>query len=396
MRILFLTSRIPYPPHRGDKLKIWNLMKQLAPRHEIFLLTFVQSKEEERFIAPLKEVCKDVQTVHLPLWRSLWNCTAALFGGEPFQVAYYRSSAMERSLRQTIDRFQPDVLHTHLIRMAHYTAEERDLPRVLDMTDAVSLYLSRFRDAQSNPFKKWALGLELKRMQEYEPIIARFDRALVCSETDREFLQRRGSGFKLDLLRNGVDLDAFSINGETESDPYRIIFSGNMSYYPNIDGAKFLVHEIFPLVKRSVQQARLYIVGQKPPAQVASLASADVTVTGFVPDIRTEYLKSALAVSPIRFGAGTLNKVLEPSALGIPVVSTSIGWEGLGLEKDKEILVANDARGIADAIIRLLKDSTLRQSMGQQAARKVRATSGWESIARGLETIYTQLVEKTR
>lgn len=396
MRILFLTSRIPYPPHRGDKLKIWNLMKQLAQRHDIFLLTFIQSKEEERFIAPLKEVCRDVEIVYLPLWRSLLNCLTALFGKEPFQVAYYRSPAMDHLLSQAIHRLQPDVLHTHLIRMAQYTATRETFPRVLDMTDAVSLYLSRFRDAQANPLKKWALGLELKRMQEYESIIARYDRALVCSQTDKEFLQRRGSGLKLDLLRNGVDLDAFSINGEIDSDPYRIIFSGNMSYYPNIDGAKFLVREIFPLVKQSIQQARLYIVGQNPPAQVVSLASAEVIVTGFVPDMRAEYLKSAIAVSPIRFGAGTLNKVLEPSALGIPVVSTSIGWEGLGLEKDKEILVANDARGIADAIIRLLKDSTLRHTMGQQAARKVRATSGWESIAGDLEVIYTQLVEKTR
>ncbi len=394
MRILFLTSRIPYPPHRGDKLKIWNLMKQLAQRHDIFLLTFIQSKEEERFIAPLKEVCRDVETVYLPLWRSLLNCLTALFGKEPFQVAYYRSPAMDHLLSQAIHRLQPEVLHTHLIRMAQYTATRKKPPRVLDMTDAVSLYLSRFRDAQSNPFKKWALGLELKRMQEYEPIIARYDRALVCSQTDKEFLQRRGSGLKLELLRNGVDLDAFSINGETESDPYRIIFSGNMSYYPNIDGAKFLVREVFPLVKKSIPQARLYIVGQNPPSQVTSLASADVTVTGFVPDIRSEYLKSAVAVSPIRFGAGTLNKVLEPSALGVPVVSTSIGWGGLGLEKDTEIFVADDAPGLADAIVRLLKDASLRRSIGQRAAQKVRSTLGWETIAGDLEAIYQQVVKK--
>jgi sugar transferase (PEP-CTERM/EpsH1 system associated) len=396
MRILFLTSRIPYPPHRGDKLKIWNLMRQLASRHEIFLLTFIQSKEEERYIAPLKEVCREVETVHLPLWRSLLNCAAALFGKEPFQVAYYRSPAMERRLSQALQRLQPDVLHTHLIRMAQYTATPGGLPRVLDMTDAVSLYLSRFRDAQSNPLKKWALGLELKRMHEYEPIIGQFDRALVCSHTDMEFLRRRGPDFKLDLLRNGVDLEAFSVNGTAQADPYRIMFSGNMSYYPNIDGAKFLVSEVFPLVKKSVPQARLYIVGQNPPSQVTSLASADITVTGFVPDIRAEYLKSAVAVSPIRFGAGTLNKVLEPSALGVPVVTTSIGWEGLGLESEKEILVANDPRSIATAIIRLLKDPTLRSSIGQHAAQKVRATLGWETIAGDLEAIYEQIVKKAR
>lgn len=394
MRILFLTSRIPYPPHRGDKLKIWNLMNQLASRHEIFLLTFIQSKEEERFIAPLKGVCREVEIIRLPLWRSMLNCTAALFGKEPFQIAYYRSPAMERQLTQTLERLQPDVLHTHLIRMAQYTATRETLPRVLDMTDAVSLYLSRFRDAQSNPLKKWALGWELKRMQEYEPIIGQFDRALVCSDTDMEFLRRRGPDFKLDLLGNGVDLDAFSINGTTQADPYRIMFSGNMSYYPNIDGAKFLVRAVFPLVKKSIPQARLYIVGQNPPSQVTSLASADVTVTGFVPDIRTEYLKSAVAVSPIRFGAGTLNKVLEPSALGVPVVSTSIGWEGLGLEKDTEIFVADDARGLADAIVRLLKDASLRRSIGQRAAQKVRSTLGWETIAGDLEAIYQQVVKK--
>lgn len=391
MRILFLTSRIPYPPHRGDKLKIWHLLRQLAQRHEVSLLTFIQSREEEHWIKPLKEVCQDVIVVRLPLWRSLLNCVLEVFGNEPFQVAYYRSPIMKKRIDEVLELIRPDVLHTHLIRMAQYTADYPQVPRVLDMTDAVSLYLTRFRDRQSNPFKRFAIGMELDRIHNYESIISRFDRALVCSETDREFLKRRDARFRIELLRNGVDLETFSANGTIHADPLRIIFSGNMSYFPNIDGAEFLVREVMPLVVQSVPGARLFIVGQNPPAQVTSLASKEVIVTGFVPDIRTEYLKSFVAVSPIRFGAGTLNKVLEPSALGIPVVTTPIGWEGLGLRKDEEILVAEDAHGLADSIIRLLRDRDLRDAVGQRAAQKIRSTLGWETIVKDLESIYAHI-----
>ena len=393
MKILFLTPRLPYPPHRGDKLKIWNLMRQLSARHQIVLLTFVESRSELKWLDPLKAVCEEVHVVHLPVWRSALQCLAAVPTGIPFQVAYFYSREMHRKLGELVKRIQPDILHTHLIRMAQYSAEYESCPTVLDMTDAVSLYLRRFRNRESNPFLKLFLDQELRRVREYEHIIAQFDIGLVCSDTDRAFLLEHNDHLNLDLLPNGVDVDAFASDAQAKTDPQRIIFTGNMSYYPNVDGASFLVQDVFPKVKRQVPGAKLFIVGQKPPRKISSLAGKDVTITGFVQDIRSEYLKSAVAVSPIRFGAGTLNKVLEPLALGIPVVSTSIGLEGLGLKIGEEILIADDADAFADAIISLLEDPTKRELLAGAASKRIRQTFNWSTIAQGLERIYERLID---
>jgi polysaccharide biosynthesis protein PslH len=392
MKILFLTSRIPYPPHRGDKLKIWNLMKQLSRRHEIVLLTFVANDQEARLTENLREVCREVHTVRLPVWKSILNCGLAMFGSKPFQVEYYRSGPMEALVREQIQKVQPDVIHTHLIRMAQYTAHENKIPVILDLTDAVSLYLSRFREVRKNPVMKMLLGVELKRMQQHESIIGSFDRGLVCSNTDRQFLLDRYRNLSLSILPNGVDLETFTAKESVKAEPYRIIFTGNMSYFPNADGAAFLVHEVLPRLRRVVPNVKLYLVGQNPPASVRNLAGENVIVTGYVDDIRAEYLKSMVAVSPIRFGAGTLNKVLEPLALGVPVVSTSIGLEGLGLTVGEDILVANDPEGIAAEVAKLLTNEKLRSSMSARASEKVRTRFSWETIAGDLEHFYQEVI----
>ncbi len=389
MRILFLTSRLPYPPYRGDKLKICNLIRQLSARHEIFLLSFIQARAEQKDICHIQKLCRSVHVVYLPTWRSLLNCMLNLWGNTPFQVAYFRSEKMTRALARLLDETKPDVLHTHLIRMAQYASDHQAVPRILDMTDAVSLYLERFRKIERNPVKRWALGAELRRMMKYDSVIPKFEAGLVCSEVDRQYLKRREPGANMQLLENGVDLEQFLADCKSyETDSRRVIFTGNMAYFPNMDAALYLAKEIFPIIEKAVPGATLHLVGQRPPRSLRALASEKVQVSGFVSDIRAEYLKSAVAVSPVRFGAGTLNKVLEPLALGIPVVSTSIGFEGLELKDGEDILVADDPREFAERVIRLLTDRTLRQRLAASGQKKVRDRFGWDKIATSLEEVY--------
>lgn len=397
MRILFLTSRLPYPPFRGDKLKIYNLIRQLSRNHDITLLSFIQHRSEQQWIPELKKYCRDVEVIHLSRIASIWNCVKAIPKAIPFQVAYFESPAMVRKLRDVEASLQPDILHTHLIRMACYTEKNLRPGRVLDLTDAVSLYLERFMKTQRNPFKRAALRIELGRMLRFEPVIARFDRALVCSAVDKEALERNVPRARISIMENGVDLEQFgNQDGSGSADPFRIIYTGNMSYYPNADGAQFLVNDILPSIKKVVPGAKVYVVGQNPPRAVRALAREDVVITGFVQDIRAEYLKSAVAVSPVRFGAGTLNKILEPIALGIPVVTTSTGVEGLGLVPGKDILVADDSEGFARHVVALLTDSALRASLTSGAPEKVRSRFGWDQIARTLERVYAEVRHRDR
>lgn len=388
MTILFLTSRIPYPPYRGDKLKIFNLIRELSPRHEIHLVSFFAGREEAAAVEGLNQFCHSIRLIRLPSWKSYLNCAAALLETVPFQVAYYRSREFHHAVAEAIDRHRPDIIHTHLIRMAPYALPFNGIPRVLDLTDAVSLYLQRFRDTTTSLLLRRAARVELERMMAYESIIEQYDCVLVCSDPDRRALLAHAPRASIELLPNGIDLQQFSTDGHFEPDGARIIMTGNMSYLPNADGARWLVSEVFPRVKQAVPQAKLYIVGQKPPRAVVKLRGEDVVVTGFVPDIRREYLKSAVAVSPIRFGAGTLNKVLEPMALGVPVVATSVGMDGLDLEPGRDYLRGDDAATFANAVIQLLSDQSLRQAVGRSAQEKIRSRFGWDSIALKLEQVY--------
>jgi glycosyltransferase involved in cell wall biosynthesis len=232
-------------------------------------------------------------------------------------------------------------------------------------------------------------------MVEYERLIPEYDRAVVCSPIDRQFLLQHIPEARIDLVPNGIDLDFFSIEGDLQPDPYRIVFAGNMSYFPNTDGAVFLIEEIFPHIKKSVPEAKIYIVGQNPPRRIKALAREDVVVTGFVSDIRSAYLRGSVAVSPIRFGAGTPNKVLEPLALGIPVVSTAIGVEGLDLQAGKEIFIASSPEEFAGHVIRLLTDSELRKEVGRAARSAVMKQYDIKTTAQELERIYIQISQQT-
>ncbi len=391
MKILFLTSRFPYPPHRGDKLKVLNLIRQLSRRHSIALLSFIEGHNDKQWIPRLQEYCQRVETVNHPRAQSFWNCVKGLGGQLPFQVLYYSSNPMKAKLASILHEWRPDLIHTHLIRMAPYTQGLESIPRVLDLTDAVSLYLRRFRDIHSNPLIRLMLGIELDRMTRFESIIADFQRVLVCSEVDRKVLENHAPDAKVYILPNGVDPEAFSPNGPVVRDPERIILTGNMAYYPNADAARYFVRLVLPIIQKSIPGVKLFIVGQNPPLSVRRLANNDVAVTGFVPDIRGEYMKSAVAISPVRFGAGTLNKILEPLALGIPVVATPVSVQGMN-PLHKGILVGRTPEEFAEAVVRVVREP-LYHAEAEKASEEIRSLYGWDRITEMLERLYADVLD---
>lgn len=394
MRILFLTPRLPYPPYRGDRLKIFNLIREASRTGDVYLLSFVDSEDERRSAEHLRPYCREIRTLVHPPLRSALGCVAAAPGPTPFQVAYYRSPAMKRALSEAVRQIRPHVVHTHLIRMAQYRALIPDVPNVLDLTDAVSLYLARFLEKENRAAMRLALWEELRRMRSYENIIASFDTVLVCSPADREFLSRNVTNASVEVLPNGIDTEIFAPRPDVPVDGKRVVFTGNMTYFPNTDGAQYLAREIWPLVRRRVPDAKLYLVGQNPPTSVSRLAAEDIVVTGFVRDIQEEYARSAVAVSPIRFGAGTLNKILEPLAMGVPVVCTDIGISGLDLEDGKDVLVATTAEGLADHIVRLLGDASLRHAVGISAMERIRSRFSWNAVGKILLGVYDRIARR--
>lgn len=385
MRILFVANRMPYPPYRGDKLKIFNLGKSLRVNHEIHLITIAENQEDINAVSHLKSVFHKIDYVYIPKWKSKWNVIKALFSSVPFQIAYFRSASFEKLLYQQLTADNYDAIHVQHLRMSQFIPEEFKHKAILDLPDAFSLYWNRRYLSSSNCLIKVFNKTEYQRLYLFEKtVIPTFKMALVCSKEDQRYLNNIPNSF-VNLLQNGVDTLTFKPS-EIKFEPFRILFTGNMDYAPNIDAVNYFASEIFPLILKQVPMAQFIIAGQRPVSKVLQLASENIKVTGFIENLADEYAKAHVVVSPLRIGAGTQNKVLEALSMNIPVVTTYVGYEGLELPEDIGALPSKSASEFADNVIKILTDIGFRNEMGEKGGELIRSRFSWASIALKLES----------
>lgn len=395
MKILIITPRIPYPPFRGDKLKIYNLAKNLSRNHSVKILTFLRSKKQLNDLKSFSKYGIEIETVNLPVIDSIIKVCFSIFTHFPFQAAWFNSSKMKKRVEEIIINDNYDVVYYHLIRSAQYLTENNSSKtiKVIDFTDAVSLYLKRFAEVETNPLKKFFIRIEQKRIEKYEKVAEKFHTLFICSEADKKFLIEKGNKANIKILNNGIDVDYFN-SEKTEYKRNRIIFTGNMPYYANYDAATYFTKEIFPLIVKKVPDGEFFIVGQKPPKKIQLLASNNVFVTGFVPDIKTEYLKSAVNVAPMRFGAGTLNKVIESIVLGVPVVATSVAIGGLPKVLYKYIFIADNPVKFADEVIKIINNPRIREELMEEGKSVIKEMLSWGKIVNDFESYLLASLKK--
>lgn len=393
MKLLFLANRTPYPPYRGDKLKIYNLARRLSKHHELHLLTFAQSKEDLSYKDELEKIFKKVHLVELPKMKSAVNCLSAVWSSTPIQVLYFRSAAMDRKLAEVLNADDFDAVHVQHIRMSPYLRDRSDLPRILDMPDAFSLYWQRRAQAITNPVLKLFNKIEHKRLLQYERIMHDYNMSLVCSQEDLEYLKEKHGLKNIKLLPNGVDLDTFAAGDHDYSHNKTLLFTGNMDYAPNVDAVQYFVQDVLPLIKQQYPDVRFIIAGQRPVKKVQELASDNVQVTGFVENLAQVYNDASVVVAPLRFGAGTQNKVLEAMAMGVPVVCSNIGFKGLGIQSGEGAYMKTDATSFAETVNELLSDENKRKAVGQKGLQVIRDGFSWDAIAKQLEGYLKQIAE---
>jgi sugar transferase (PEP-CTERM/EpsH1 system associated) len=392
LNILFVANRIPYPPFRGDKLKIFNLTRRIAKRHKLYLATFYESRSELEYVKELKPYFEHIELVYLPQWRSIINGIPALVTGEALQVAYFKHPKMHKVIDYILNTYHIDVIHTQHLRMSQYT---RDLsyPKILDLPDAYSLYYKRRNETERPLLGKLIDKIEIGRLVNREKDVLQYNKTLVCSKEDKVYLKKLHKAENIDILMNGVDLSTFDIGeGHDYCQNINVVFTGNMNYAPNVDAVVYFAKELWPKVLQEHPQARFIIAGQKPTAAVQSLVSDSIEVTGFVPKIQDVYKNAAVVVAPLRFGAGTQNKVLESMAMGVPVVCTHIGFEGLGIKNGEGVYKASNSDDFSNKVIELLSDEHYRKQMGQQAHQIATTTFSWDVIAQQLEDYFLEVL----
>lgn len=379
-----MTSRFPFPPIGGDKLRFFNILKFLSKNHKVYIICFSDGVVKPDRITPYRDYFAEINVVFLPRIQSYINCILGLLKGQPLQISYYKSKRMAELIKEKINQKKIDLIFVHLIRMAEYV---KDIPiyKILDMTDAQSLNYLR---AMAHTTGKWSIihRFEKDLVFDYEQKIWRyFCKTFVVSPVDQVYLKKFNKEFNVEVLPNGVDIEKypFKLNDHENT---QLCFLGNMRTFPNTDAAVWFAKEIFPLVKKEVPSAKFYVVGAEPSRQVLALKKLpDIIVTGKVESVNEYVWNSAVSVAPIRVGAGVQNKILESMALGTPVVTTSVGLEGIEVTKGKDILVADNPSEFAQAVVKILKDRDLRIKISKNARRLIEEKYTWENALRRLD-----------
>lgn len=388
MKILYTTARFPYPPLRGDQLVPYFRIRQLAKKHEVTLLSFVEGSQDVEYACELKQHCAEVHTVPLPRWRSLARLPWGVVSPLPLQVIYYSSGEYRRRLREILAKQKFDVVHTVLSRPAHHTMDIAGTVKVCEMIDALSLTIRRRASAARGPLRSvWRI--EAERMRRFEQRICKsFDGVVVVSEVDRKELNAQNVA----VIPLGTDV---SLRPRSSPNGHRtVIFTGNFDYYPNPDAAGFLITEVWPRLRQVLPGMRLRIVGNNPSPKLMGLAQQfpDVEVTGFVPDLRQYLLEADVAVAPMRLaGGGTHCKALEAMACGTPVVVSPLvtGTKGL---PGKDFLVASEPSEYVQAIREILENPALAGTLSENGRRLVVENYSWEKTTEQLESFYEKLM----
>ena len=394
MKILFLANRVPYPPYRGDKLKIYNLAKRLKDRHELYLLTFAQNEEDLQYKEELEKIFTEVHFIYLPKWKSAVQCLSGAWSSKPLQVLYFQSSEMQKALDILVTRVRFDAIHVQHLRMSPYLANRKDLARILDLPDAFSLYWERRKTVKRGLLTTIFENIEQKRVLAYEPILKEYDMSLVCSQEDLEYMVKTHQTGNMRLLPNGVDMSTFKAGNHDYCPNDTILFTGNMDYAPNVDAVVYFTETILPAIRKEMPHVRFIIAGQRPVPKVQELANDHVEVTGFIKDLAAVYNTASVVVAPLRFGAGTQNKVLEAMAMGIPVVCSNIGFGGLGIQSGEGAFMQTDPAKFAQSVIDLLSSEQLRRQTGEAGMQVIKTKFDWDVVALTLEKYLEEVAAK--
>lgn len=392
MRILLATHRLPYAPNRGDRTRAYHLIKLLASRHELHLVSLVHDQDERAQIDGLTSMVASVRGARVPVWRNRVRAMSSLAGARPLTHTLLASPEMESAIRATVDAAPPDLVIAYCTGVADilFRPPLQQVPAILDMVDVDSEKWSEMADRHRPPMR-WIYQRELRTMRAFERTVMRRAAFItVVSERERELAERCGLGDRALTVPNGVAIDSWTPPSGIVP-RQEVVFCGVFNYEPNEEGAIWLASAVWPLVKKEFPGAKLKLVGMHPSARIRALAApGSIVVTGAVPDVRPHIWSASVAVAPLWLARGTQNKVLEAIAGGLHCVVTPAVLEGLPAPARGACTVAGDPKSFADAIARRLRDPHSEQERAH--VRNAVVSLGWGSQL----APFLELVERAR
>lgn len=385
-KIFVLLSRVPYPLEKGDKLRAFHQIKELSKKHDIVLCALSDTPVSDEAKAFLEPYISDLYIFRLKRAGILFHLFLCFFYDKPFQVAYFYRHGIHKKINALINRHSPDYLYCQLIRTAEYI-KDLNTNKTLDYQDVFSRGL--YRRWQVAPwYKKLFIGMEYRRVFRYEAkVFDCFKKKTIISYPDRDLIPHMDRD-QIEVIPNGVDFSYFEPVEEKKR--FDIIFSGNMAYPPNINGAIFLIKKVMPLVWKERPETTVVLAGANPSLFVRSLESERVIVTGWVDDMRKYYSQSKVFAAPMNIGTGLQNKVLEAMAMRLPCITSSLANEALNAPDGIAVLVGKSPINFAEQIVSLLDDPTKREQLAQNGYLFVREHYQWSKVGDKLAEVITR------
>jgi sugar transferase (PEP-CTERM/EpsH1 system associated) len=383
MKIFVLLPRVPYPLEKGDKLRAFNQIKQLAKHNEIVLCALndnAKVNEQDAFRA-LQPYCLSVNFIRINKLQILLGLVFAFFKGLPMQCGYFYSRKAVKKIDSLIAKHKPDMLYCQLLRTAEYI-RRKSLPKAIDYQDIFSYGMKRRADIASC-FTRPVFNMEYRRLKRYEAATFEdFDICTIISEPDRALFPH-DKREEILIIPNGVDHDYFKPK-ECEK-KYDLVFTGNMSYPPNVNAVDYMANEIMPIVWETRPETTLYIAGATPDPRVKKAASERIIVSGWLDDIREAYAQSRVFIAPMRIGTGLQNKLLEAMSMHLPAITSPLANASLGAKPDEEILIGGNAKELAQHIITLLTDNERAGQIAQAGYDFTNRVYDWGKATERLE-----------
>lgn len=407
MKILFLSQILPYPPDAGPKVKTWNVLRYLVNSgHEVTLVSFLRT-EEERFQSDVKK--QGIHLITVPIKRNrikdIYYWLISNITQRPFLIQRDDLPEMRKLVSEMVKNDHFDAVHADQITMTQFVPFENEKQQdttgyitIFDAHNATYSIMDRMRQ-NSAWFLRPILRLETARIKKYEAsLIKNFDFTLAVTEQDRELLAH-SSRDSIEIQNAYERIQVIPIAADTTSlqpveriaSSHNIMTLGTLHYPPNADGIRWFIKEVFPLIRIKIPDVTLTVIGKNPPADFLKLKDdsvGSINLTGYVQDLRPYLKKAALMVVPVRAGSGMRVRILEAFAWGIPVITTTIGLEGIAALTGDDVLVADEAGDFANEAVRLLNDVELQSTLAKNGRNLVTKLYDWQVVLKKLDEIY--------
>jgi len=387
-----ITPYLPYPLVSGGQIRTYNLLKNLAPKHQITLASFIREDTERKYLNELEPFCRKIIIFKR---RKAWSPVNILLAGItpfPFLVSIYFDISVRSKIKRELEGENYDLIHAETFYVMPNIPQTKTPIFLVEQVIEYLVYQSFVKGLPSWMFFiKPFLLLDVFKIKWWEMYFwKKAKRLAAMSEEDRHFIQKH-SHLKVDVIANGVDIDYFAKTEKLKPKSPTVLFVGQFKWLPNRDATKFLVEEIWPQIKSQIKTAKLWIVGRNPPLDILKFAASDVRVDGEVEDVRLAYGASDVLLAPIRNGRGTKYKILEAMATNTPIVGTKLAVEGIHIRNGKEAFVAETARDLAVKTLEVLKNPKLGQELASRAYQLVKSQYDWKKISSELDRVYQEV-----